>query len=627
MPHSSVTSDNATTTDLYESTSVTAVLNILTAYKESLLQLGPLATQRVLDNTAIDRVQALYLTMHAPIKDAPFIYKALEHLRNNPDQMTLPSNVLYAQLSDIDKEIEQLFNGLNEQVRKVIVKPNSKSPDSSAIIASCHFGYAETQHVRAHQEDALMFERLDNMNLSAQEIGHRLWTTYQILDTPQLSEGTTAVTVVYDGQGTLITALLADAASFVVAYDQQGHVFNVLRLNEITHKPADPLEHQRIKEAGGIVFTLGVPRVNGALAISRAIGDASFKEFGVCSEAHINITDLAQVITQWNIDLASLGSIQVIVVCDGFTDGAAQQDKPGHEQFLLDLLKELTQPGQLSEEELALALIDSAKQHDSQDNITIAIKGINQNSEPFMLGVYDGHGGSAASCYVADNIGAIFKAQCALPQEQYAAQELSVTQKYDIYLRDNDRAECYTPHNSNTIRQQLKTDASGAATIYQEPQALLTRQETNLKRRQAAQSLKNINTILEQLSKEKNRRKELCAPVRTNRDIVFLLMDLRIAKRDYIHNVNNPDCLLIEANRLWINACMKAIETAQMQLSDDDVPGQKYLTQVLTQLINTVPTTNTLEGSRFMLFKPEPPALNGAIAITEGQPLVASVST
>ncbi len=43
------------------------------------------------------------------------------------------------------------------------------------------------------------------------------------------------------------------------------------------HKPDSPTETARIKRAGGTVVSSGVPRVNGRLALSRAIGDATLK--------------------------------------------------------------------------------------------------------------------------------------------------------------------------------------------------------------------------------------------------------------------------------------------------------------------------------------------------------------
>ena len=45
------------------------------------------------------------------------------------------------------------------------------------------------------------------------------------------------------------------------------------------HKPSRRDELMRIEEAGGMVYHVGVPRVNGILAVSRAIGDAELKKW------------------------------------------------------------------------------------------------------------------------------------------------------------------------------------------------------------------------------------------------------------------------------------------------------------------------------------------------------------
>ncbi|KAF5182009.1 phosphatase 2C [Thalictrum thalictroides] len=49
------------------------------------------------------------------------------------------------------------------------------------------------------------------------------------------------------------------------------------------HHPDRDDERSRIESAGGFVEEWGVPRVNGELAVSRSIGDVSFKRYGVIS--------------------------------------------------------------------------------------------------------------------------------------------------------------------------------------------------------------------------------------------------------------------------------------------------------------------------------------------------------
>ncbi len=256
-----------------------------------------------------------------------------------------------------------------------------------------------------------------------------------------IKSGSTASTTVYDGKEHLITATLADTSAFIAIYDEQGNPLAISRLNSITHNPDEEKEHDRILSAGGTMKNIkGVMRVDGVLAVSRAIGDRAFKEAGVCSEASIDITNFSKLLNQLGIAQKMVGSFQVITACDGFTDaaGTKQQHKQGHEKFLLNVLQSLQFPGRLKESDLAQKLIDKAK-NNSRDNISVAIKSIplNSGSSGFIMGVYDGHGGSEASSFIAKNIGINFKEQCRLQRKAYAQQALSVDNNFSTYKRDN----------------------------------------------------------------------------------------------------------------------------------------------------------------------------------------------
>ena len=52
------------------------------------------------------------------------------------------------------------------------------------------------------------------------------------------------------------------------------------------HKPTDPKEKERIKKSGGVITqpSLGQPRVNSKLDMSRSIGDVELKAYGVTCE-------------------------------------------------------------------------------------------------------------------------------------------------------------------------------------------------------------------------------------------------------------------------------------------------------------------------------------------------------
>ncbi|GGI91967.1 PP2C family serine/threonine-protein phosphatase [Legionella impletisoli] len=328
-----------------------------------------------------------------------------------------------------------------------ISTPNPPTQETaSAQNHDFHFGCYEMRGKRKTQEDALVwltFEENAFASLTPEDIGHRLWTTYQHLHvslSPEITAGTTASTTVFDGRGNLITATLADAVSFAAIYDKAGNIHRVIRLNSVTHSPMVPAESDRIKKAGGVVLD---GRVSGILAVSRAIGDnhALLRKAGVTSDATIDIHSLSELISNSSISREEVGSIQIITTCDGFTEKAPEQTKEAHEAYLKAKLTQIENPSTLSEEELSRQLASLALSDDSRDNISVAIQTLTADSldagTPFLMGVYDGHGGDGASIHVATKIDEEFKAQYQLSREAYAKQEWSVFQKVEIYNRDH----------------------------------------------------------------------------------------------------------------------------------------------------------------------------------------------
>ncbi|MCX5805907.1 MAG: PP2C family protein-serine/threonine phosphatase [Proteobacteria bacterium] len=81
----------------------------------------------------------------------------------------------------------------------------------------------------------------------------------------------------------------------------------------IDHKPSLPEERLRIEELGGFIFGYGTPRVQGILAVSRALGDARLKPF---------------VSTEPRIVEGYLGRENdfVILACDGVWDVLTPKD-------------------------------------------------------------------------------------------------------------------------------------------------------------------------------------------------------------------------------------------------------------------------------------------------------------
>jgi serine/threonine protein phosphatase PrpC len=91
------------------------------------------------------------------------------------------------------------------------------------------------------------------------------------------------------------------------------------------HKPSDPMERRRIELAGGIVVGWGVPRVNGNLSLSRAVGD--FSEIDKPLGKPYSISNIPDV---RSVDRNQ--PVSILLACDGIWDVYTTQEAV---QFLL----------------------------------------------------------------------------------------------------------------------------------------------------------------------------------------------------------------------------------------------------------------------------------------------------
>lgn len=304
------------------------------------------------------------------------------------------------------------------------------------------FGLFETQGGRKQQEDtaaAVWYDEDTFKHLSVEEIGWRLWTSYKILN-DQINEpkfgGSTAATTVYDGKGNLITATLGDSVTFVVVYDLDGTIVSVTRLNETTDHPDE--DRARLIRAGASVFGGRLHRINHSLAMARALGDVDYLPVGLCDDAHIKSISLA------SLTHGKPAIVRVITTCDGFTEPLGSYDKEKQEAFLLSALQIIKETGSISEAGLAILLAGFAATEGSGDNISVAVQTLSELM-PFLIGIYDGHGGDMASYYIARNIKTVFEQQCALSPEEYAQQQHSVHHNFIDYYRDHPEFTLYEP--------------------------------------------------------------------------------------------------------------------------------------------------------------------------------------
>ncbi|XP_058197311.1 probable protein phosphatase 2C 51 isoform X1 [Rhododendron vialii] len=109
----------------------------------------------------------------------------------------------------------------------------------------------------------------------------------EAFDHGYVSGSTGTVVLLVDSQ--MLVASVGDSKALLCsaktknALGNEGIPSMVLEVEELTrdHHPDRDDERARIEAAGGFVRSWGVPRVNGILAVSRAIGDVYLKRYGV----------------------------------------------------------------------------------------------------------------------------------------------------------------------------------------------------------------------------------------------------------------------------------------------------------------------------------------------------------
>mmetsp|Transcript_50747 Transcript_50747/g.104414 ORF Transcript_50747/g.104414 Transcript_50747/m.104414 type:complete len:281 (+) Transcript_50747:78-920(+) len=140
------------------------------------------------------------------------------------------------------------------------------------------------------------------------------------------------------------------------------------RLTSMTdHKATDPLEAKRVIEAGGQIIN---DRVNGMLAMTRALGDHLLKMPILPNDVVSNVPDITST------DLSSQDTF-VILACDGVWD--VMNDQQAVElvneslQELRPILPQLQAEGRSMAEILSRMLVEEALARGSNDNISCVV--------------------------------------------------------------------------------------------------------------------------------------------------------------------------------------------------------------------------------------------------------------
>eukprot|EP00297_Palpitomonas_bilix_P010881 CAMPEP_0113868458 /NCGR_PEP_ID=MMETSP0780_2-20120614/999_1 /TAXON_ID=652834 /ORGANISM="Palpitomonas bilix" /LENGTH=243 /DNA_ID=CAMNT_0000853541 /DNA_START=390 /DNA_END=1121 /DNA_ORIENTATION=- /assembly_acc=CAM_ASM_000599 len=155
----------------------------------------------------------------------------------------------------------------------------------------------------------------------------------------KLADGTTAIVALTDGEQ-LVVANVGDSRAVLISGQE------AIPLSD-DHKPDRDDERKRITDLGGRVLTIGCPRVEGNLAVSRAIGDISLKRY-VIGKAEIKNADVQR-------------GDRLVLASDGLWDVFTNDEVALH-------IQETN-----SSSDAARLLLREAFKRGSSDNITVVV--------------------------------------------------------------------------------------------------------------------------------------------------------------------------------------------------------------------------------------------------------------
>ncbi|XP_038056586.1 protein phosphatase 1E-like [Patiria miniata] len=162
------------------------------------------------------------------------------------------------------------------------------------------------------------------------------------------------------GSGSTGVAVIIESDKLHISWLGDSQVYLMRDGQPITlmdpHKPERPDEKTRIEQLGGCVLFFGVWRVNGTLAVSRAIGDPDQKPY-VSSDADMKTLPLTG-----NEDC-------IIIACDGLWDVV--------EPKTVCRIIQQSINGDSSMDSVAHRLVVEAKSSGSNDNITVLVVFLN----------------------------------------------------------------------------------------------------------------------------------------------------------------------------------------------------------------------------------------------------------
>jgi serine/threonine protein phosphatase PrpC len=179
-------------------------------------------------------------------------------------------------------------------------------------------------------------------------------------------------------QGTIITANVGDSRAVLLSRKSPTNAFTATALSW-DHKPIDSDELARIQADGGFVSDA---RLNGSLAVSRALGDIIFDNNGISHEP-----DLTTITVDADAENILLNC------CDGVFDVMLERDIAN----FFDRIDLQDNPANQLRREVYL--------RGSMDNISVVVTPVVPTlTTPVLSFVADGHGGDQVSRYICEHL-------------------------------------------------------------------------------------------------------------------------------------------------------------------------------------------------------------------------------
>lgn len=203
-------------------------------------------------------------------------------------------------------------------------------------------------------------------------------------------EGCTAIISVVTEKA-VVTANVGDSRAILVSIADAEHSKIAVAPLSKDQKPGNELEQKRIEAAGSTVIDCsGVMRVNGDLAVARALGDFSFKNPDLSQDNQAVSCNPEVSIVPRNLDVAQV----LVLACDGIWD-VLSNDVAGQM-----VSQALADRGGLYP--AAQLLVDESLALDSRDNMSVLLCDLNGKFERGEAPVYvpedegEGEDGAAA---------------------------------------------------------------------------------------------------------------------------------------------------------------------------------------------------------------------------------------